>query len=56
MKLGYVGLGKMGQNMVERLLEKRYSLVLFDKDTKAAEHEMCFVLFLQKFNFIVDDI
>ena len=30
----------MGQNMVERLLEKRYSLVLFDKDTKAAEHEM----------------
>jgi len=40
MKLGYIGLGKMGVGMVEQLLEKRYSLVLFDKDQKAAEQEM----------------
>lgn len=35
MKLGYVGLGKMGSNMVERLLEKGYAVVVFDKDTDA---------------------
>src|SRR3989344_3383693 len=40
MKLGYIGLGKMGVGMVERLLEKRYALVLFDKDEKIEEHEM----------------
>ena len=39
MKLGYIGLGKMGVGMVEQLLEKRYSLVLFDKDQQAAEQE-----------------
>ncbi|MHB8109703.1 MAG: phosphogluconate dehydrogenase (NAD(+)-dependent, decarboxylating) [Syntrophorhabdaceae bacterium] len=30
LKLGYVGLGKMGLNMVERLLKKKYSIVAFD--------------------------
>lgn len=40
MKLGYIGLGKMGAGMVEQLLEKRYSLVLFDKDEKATEREI----------------
>ncbi len=31
MKLGYIGLGKMGFNMVERLLEKGYQVVAFNK-------------------------
>ena len=35
MKLGYIGLGKMGSNMVERLLEKGYAVVVFDKDSDA---------------------
>ena len=39
MKLGYIGLGKMGQGMVERLLEKRHNLVVFDTDEKLAERE-----------------
>ncbi|MEW6585975.1 MAG: phosphogluconate dehydrogenase (NAD(+)-dependent, decarboxylating) [Nitrospirota bacterium] len=32
MKLGYVGLGKMGFNMVERLLEKGCEVTVFDKN------------------------
>lgn len=36
MKIGYVGLGKMGFNMVERLIEKGYSVVVFDKDEEAS--------------------
>jgi 6-phosphogluconate dehydrogenase len=32
MKLGYIGLGKMGSNMVERLLEKQHAVVAFDRD------------------------
>jgi 6-phosphogluconate dehydrogenase len=32
MKLGYIGLGKMGFNMVERLLEKKYEVVVYDKN------------------------
>ena len=35
MKLGYVGLGKMGFNMVERLLEKGHNVVVFDKSKEA---------------------
>jgi len=31
MKLGYIGLGKMGFNMVERLLEREYQVVAFSK-------------------------
>ena len=31
MKIGYIGLGKMGYNMVERLLEKGYEVVVFDQ-------------------------
>jgi 6-phosphogluconate dehydrogenase len=31
MKLGYIGLGKMGYNMAERLLEKGYQLVVFNR-------------------------
>jgi 6-phosphogluconate dehydrogenase len=33
MKLGYIGLGKMGLNMVERLLEKGYEVVAFDRNS-----------------------
>jgi 6-phosphogluconate dehydrogenase len=35
MKLGYIGLGKMGLNMVERLLEKGYEVVAFDRNSNA---------------------
>jgi 6-phosphogluconate dehydrogenase len=38
MKLGYVGLGKMGFNMVERLLEKRHTVVAFDKSEDAVRN------------------
>ena len=36
MKIGYIGLGKMGFNMVERLLEKKYEVLVFDKDEESA--------------------
>jgi len=35
MKLGFVGLGKMGSNMVERLLEKGHEVVAFDRNKDA---------------------
>jgi len=35
MKLGYIGLGKMGFNMVERLLEKGHTVVVFDKNEES---------------------
>ncbi len=35
MKLGYIGLGKMGFNMVERLLEMGHHAVVFDKNERA---------------------
>ena len=35
MKLGYIGLGKMGFNMVERLLEKNHQVVVFDRNNDA---------------------
>jgi len=35
MKVGYVGLGKMGFNMVERLLEQGHLVVAFDRDRNA---------------------
>jgi 6-phosphogluconate dehydrogenase len=35
MKLGYVGLGKMGFNMVKWLLEKGHELVAFDRNAEA---------------------
>ena len=31
MKLGYIGLGKMGYNMVELLLDKKYEVVVYDR-------------------------
>ena len=37
-RLGYVGLGKMGFNMVERLLEKGYEVVAFDVDESAVKN------------------
>ncbi|HMK49614.1 MAG TPA: decarboxylating 6-phosphogluconate dehydrogenase [Thermodesulfovibrionales bacterium] len=37
MELGYVGLGKMGFNMVERLLEKRHSVAAFDQNQEAVK-------------------
>ncbi|KPK45485.1 MAG: hypothetical protein AMK74_03330 [Nitrospira bacterium SM23_35] len=38
MQLGYVGLGKMGFNMVERLLEKKHEVVVFDKNVESARN------------------
>ncbi len=35
MQLGYVGLGKMGFNMVERLLERKYQVVAYDRNSEA---------------------
>jgi 6-phosphogluconate dehydrogenase len=35
MELGYIGLGKMGFNMVERLLEKGHRVVAFDRNQEA---------------------
>jgi 6-phosphogluconate dehydrogenase len=35
MKLGYIGLGKMGFNMVERLLEQKHEVVAFDRNADA---------------------
>lgn len=35
MKLGYIGLGKMGLNMVERLREKNHEVVAFDRNPDA---------------------
>ena len=37
MQVGYIGLGKMGFNMVERLLEKGHQVVAFDRDKAAAD-------------------
>lgn len=37
MNLGYIGLGKMGYNMVERLLEKGHKVVAYDLDQEAVE-------------------
>jgi 6-phosphogluconate dehydrogenase len=37
MILGYIGLGKMGANMVELLLEKGYEVVAFDRNTDAVK-------------------
>jgi 6-phosphogluconate dehydrogenase len=34
MKIGYIGLGKMGFNMVERLLEKKHEVVAFDMNAE----------------------
>lgn len=38
MKLGYVGLGKMGFSMVERLLEKKHTVVVFDTNEEAVKN------------------
>lgn len=37
MKIGFVGLGKMGGNMVKRLLERGHSIVAFDPGSGARE-------------------
>jgi len=37
MELGYIGLGKMGFNMVERLLEKGHRVMTFDRDGAAVK-------------------
>jgi 6-phosphogluconate dehydrogenase len=36
-ELGYIGLGKMGLNMVERLLEKGYAVTAYDKDAESVQ-------------------
>ena len=35
MHIGYIGLGKMGEGMVERLLEKGHQVTVFDRDAEA---------------------
>ena len=35
MQLGYIGLGKMGSNMVERLLENKHEVTVYDRDRHA---------------------
>ena len=37
MTIGYIGLGKMGKNMVLRLLEKKWSVVAFNRSTEPRE-------------------
>src|SRR3989338_6578356 len=37
MKIGYIGLGKMGSGMVSRLLEKGYEVVAFDPNAEAVK-------------------
>jgi 6-phosphogluconate dehydrogenase len=37
MKLGYIGLGKMGANMVERLLEKGHQVTAYDRNEDAVK-------------------
>lgn len=37
MKLGYIGLGKMGKNMVKRLLEKKYEIVAWNRSPEPRE-------------------
>ena len=37
MKLGYIGLGKMGANMVERFLEKGHEVVVYDRNADAVK-------------------
>ncbi len=38
MKIGYIGLGKMGFNMVERLLEKKHEVCVFDKNEESVKN------------------
>jgi 6-phosphogluconate dehydrogenase len=35
MEIGYIGLGKMGFNMVQRLLEKKHNVIAFDRNEEA---------------------
>lgn len=35
MKIGYIGLGKMGLNMTERLLDKKYEVVVFNRSPES---------------------
>jgi 6-phosphogluconate dehydrogenase len=37
MKLGYIGLGKMGSNMVELLLDKKHRIVVYDKSAEPVQ-------------------
>jgi len=37
MQLGYIGLGKMGSNMVTRLLKKKYKVTIYDVDASAVK-------------------
>lgn len=38
MKLGYIGLGKMGFNMVQRLLEKKHNVIAFNRSPEPLEN------------------
>lgn len=38
MKLGFIGLGKMGGNMVQRLLLHGHEVVVYDRSAEATEH------------------
>ncbi|HJY64311.1 MAG TPA: NAD(P)-binding domain-containing protein, partial [Ignavibacteria bacterium] len=38
MKLGLIGLGKMGANMTERLLKDNHDVVVYDLNSEAVKH------------------
>ena len=40
MQLGFVGLGKMGLNMVTRLVRGGHQVVAFDRSAEAAPHPL----------------
>jgi len=40
MKIGFVGLGKMGSNMVRNLLEKGHDVVVYDQKTSIVKELM----------------
>ena len=41
MKIGFIGLGKMGVNMVERLLRNGHEVITYDPFTSSEIAEVC---------------
>ena len=37
MKIGFIGLGKMGENMVLNLLDKKYNIVVYNRSPKSTK-------------------
>ena len=38
MKIGFIGLGRMGGNMVENLLDKKHDVVIFNRSPEKIAH------------------